>query len=263
MDAAGREAAAAGGGEGDRDAVRDRAQRDAGRDPGPRDRGGGCAARRLPAAGPRGGVPRAVDEDEDLLRDGGEHMGRGLLREGGRRRARERGDAGRDAGAASGEAAGVHRVHEVGAGAGAEGREVPRAGVLEVRGGGEQVLPARDGADIRDLAGPGDVHRREPAAAAPVRERGRVAGRVDHRAGRGSHRRPEHVLRDAAGLRVEGAGGERVRGVVRLDVQRDLQVGGEAEGRASKMRGGRRRGVEHHIHVERAHWRGGGEAAAL
>lgn len=103
--------------------------------------------------------------------------------------------------------------------------EVPRAGVLEVRGRREQVLPARHRPDLRRLQGPRRLHLRQPvsfffflssegnlsdtlmmfasaidyfqADPAQVRERGRLRGRVADRAGGGARRRPEHVLRHA------------------------------------------------------------------
>lgn len=64
------------------------------------------------------------------------------------------------------------------------------------------------------------------------------------RAGGGARGRPEPVLRDAAGLRVEEAGGERVRGVLRLVLQRHLQVRRQDEGHPQRLRRGRRRRLE-------------------
>ena len=87
------QAAAAGEGEGRRGPLRDRAQRDARRRAGPRHRRGGLGDGGLPAARPRGGLPRAVGQDADLLRHRRRHLGRRLLRQGRRRRARQPGHA--------------------------------------------------------------------------------------------------------------------------------------------------------------------------
>ena len=51
-----------------------------------------------------------------------------------------------------------------------------------------------------------------------------------------ARRRPQHVLRHAARLRVEEASWERVRGVVRLVVQWGLQVSGQDEAHPQGLR---------------------------
>ncbi|KAK8454154.1 hypothetical protein SEVIR_5G405901v4 [Setaria viridis] len=239
------EAEEAGDGEGGRDPVRDRAQRRAGR------RGAGPGAGRgggrdpgLPAAGPRRGLPRAVLQDQDLLHHRRRHLGRRLLRQGRRRRPPQPRDAVEQAGEAQDAAEGVRRLHEVRACSLAKRSEVPRARVLEVRGRGQQVLPPRHRPDLRHLQGSCRLHLHQPADPAQVRERGRLARRVADRARGGARRRPEHVLRHASRLRVEEAGRERVRGVLRLVVQWRLQVGGQDAAHPQGLRRRRRGRLE-------------------